>query len=61
VDATLFRKIRPTLERAREGLGARFRGYFGLTRARQLPSHVVVMQHTVSDVIHNQCGHTAML
>jgi hypothetical protein len=44
-----------------KGLGARFRGYFGLPRTRQLPSHVVVMQHTVSDVIHNQCGHTAML
>jgi len=60
VDATVFRKIRPTLERARPGLAARF-SVCGRLRARQLASYVVVMQHTVSDVIHNHCGHAAML
>jgi len=60
VDATLFRKIRPTLEGAREGLSACFRS-LQPAPGGVYSSHVDVMQHTVSDVIHNQCGHTAML
>jgi hypothetical protein len=30
-------------------------------RGHEKPFHVDVMQHTVSDVIHNQCGYSAML
>jgi len=39
-------------------------GVFGVRRAsgrRSRTFHVDVMHHTVSDVIHNHCGHAAML
>jgi len=60
VAATVLRKIRPKLERTREGLGAPFRGSSSPER-HGVPCHVDVMHHTVSDVIHTQCGHAAML
>jgi len=55
-----FRKIRPTVERGRRPPGQRNKGASPL-RLATIATTVVVMHHTVSNVIHSHCCQPAML